>query len=199
METGIFEQNLDLDDLIERITKVSLNLQTDIIKVMTGINQLNLLLTKIKQIRENNNNNLMGNMNNMNNMLNNMNQMNNMMMTMNMNLNETQMMNPMMGLNPMMNTTMMEINPMMNSFEDININNQINIIFQKNDGSDEITTIHCDKNDKIKDIIKKYRSKSLDINKKIVFIFNAKKLNENLTVSESGLINGSIIYVTYMK
>ena len=200
METGFFNQNLNLDEIIEKMTKVTLSLQTDIIKVMTGINQLNLLITKIKQIRENNN--MMGNMNpnnnmmnNMNNMLNDMNQMNgmmnNMIMPMNLNMNEnTQMMNP------MMNNTMMGMNPMMNSFENINkyinINNQISVIFL-NHG--EKTTVLCDKNDRIKDIIQMYRNKSLDNNQKVSFVFNARKLNENLSVDQSGLVNGSMIYI----
>ena len=31
--------------------------------------------------------------------------------------------------------------------------------------------------------------------KNLLFLFNAKRLNENLTVSQAGLLNNSVIYV----
>ena len=82
----------DIDNMLDEISKVILNLQTDMTKVLTGINKLNELTTKIKLARLNkknnmNNNNMRNNMNNnmMNNMMNNMN--NNMMNNMNNNMN----------------------------------------------------------------------------------------------------------------
>ena len=39
----------NLNDMIDEMSSVLLTLQTDMIKVMNGINQLNLITTKIKQ------------------------------------------------------------------------------------------------------------------------------------------------------
>ena len=59
------------------------------------------------------------------------------------------------------------------------------------------TTILCDKDEKVSDVIRRYRIKSNDNNPKARFIFNWKTLNPHLTVSESGLLNGAIIHVEH--
>ena len=48
-------QNENLDDMLKEISKVLSNLQSDISKVMTSINQLNLLISNIQKYRTNNN------------------------------------------------------------------------------------------------------------------------------------------------
>ena len=78
---GNMNQGQNLDDMLNEMSKVLLNLQSDMSKVMTGINQLNLLISNIQKFRANNNmnNNMMGNgmmNNNINNMMNNFNKLN---------------------------------------------------------------------------------------------------------------------------
>ena len=58
--------------------------------------------------------------------------------------------------------------------------------------------IQCHLNDKIADIIEKYRTKSSDREGKF-FIFNAKKLILTLTAAESGLKDSSTILVLKTK
>ena len=55
--------------------------------------------------------------------------------------------------------------------------------------------ISCKSSEKISDIIEKYKKATSDKSSNLKFIFNAKKLNENFTVSESGLVDGSVIYI----
>ena len=74
---GNMNQGNNLDDMLNEMSKVILNLQSDMSKVMTGINQLNLLISNIQKYRKNNNmmgnnmmsNNIMGNNNMMGNMM----------------------------------------------------------------------------------------------------------------------------------
>ena len=49
-------------------------------------------------------------------------------------------------------------------------------------------------NDKIEDVIKKYRNKSLDRSETTEFIWNSRRLSPNLTVGEEGLTNNSLIF-----
>ena len=39
----------NLNDIVHEMSSVLLTLQSDMVKVMNGINQLNLIITKIKQ------------------------------------------------------------------------------------------------------------------------------------------------------
>ena len=74
-----------LDDMLNQMSEVMINLQSDVIKVMGGINKLNLIIENIKKFRTKNSNNMVNNgginnfMNN-NDMLNNNMMMNNNMM-----------------------------------------------------------------------------------------------------------------------
>ncbi len=62
----------NIDDMLNEISKSLMNLQTDINKVMMGINQINFLISKIQQFRANNSNLEMGsNLIKSNNMMNN--------------------------------------------------------------------------------------------------------------------------------
>ena len=88
-----FQQNLN--DMLEELSSSIFILQSDIIKVMNGINKLNLIIGKIKQYQLNNmNNNMM-----INNMMNNIPNLN---MDMN-NMMNMQRMNPQMPMNVMSN------------------------------------------------------------------------------------------------
>ena len=57
-------------------------------------------------------------------------------------------------------------------------------------------TVHTTLNEKVSDLITKFRNKAHDTElQHEKFIFNAKRLNMSLTVAEAGLSNNSIIYV----
>ena len=87
----------NLNDMVDEMSSVLLTLQTDMIRVMNGINQLNLIITKIKQYNANNiNNNMINNMMNINNNI------QDMAMGMN-NVMGMQGMNMLMPMNGMMN------------------------------------------------------------------------------------------------
>ena len=162
---------------------------------MNNMNNMNMM-----------NNLQMSGMNNMNNMnMNNMN-MNNMGMTgvggMNM-MNNMNMMNPNMG---MMNAAMNMNANMQNNMNDLNnmnagnpqtTNSQfINVYFKAGaNGENGSIMIQCSLNDKISDLIQKYRSKSLEDVSLKKFIFNAKALVPTLTVAEAGLTEGANIFV----
>ena len=174
----------NLDDMLNEMSKVMMNLQSDMTKVMTGINQLNLIITNIKNYRAKNSMNMMNNNMMENNMMK-CNMMNNYMTNNNMN----NMMNNMMNLNDMMSPMInME---MMNENELPSIKDNINVIFRK----DVPIMINCKLSEKVSEVIKKYRAKSLDNEKNIRFIFNAKELNQSLSVDEAGLTENSNIFV----
>ena len=79
-------------------------------------------------------------------------------------------------------------------------NEMINVIFRissNNVTNEKILVLQCYPNDKCSDIIDKFRNKVNDYEKKSSFIYNAKRLNPNLTVYESGIIEGANIYVKF--
>ena len=172
-----------------------------------------------------NNMNQMG-MNNMNNMgMNNM-DMNQMMMNqMMMNQMGQSGMNPnMMMMMNMMNNNMNNMNnqsqsQMMNLMNQMNQNNQnnndnqsssnqnqsggISVIFRASGGNQgqkgAPIMVQCLPNEKVADIIEKYRVKSQDRDDSKKFIFNAKNLSPALTVSEAGITNNANIFVVATK
>ena len=183
---GNMNQGQNLDEMLNEMSKVLLNLQSDMSKVMTGINQLNLLISNIQKYRANNsmNNNMMENdmnnyMMNSNNMMNNFNNMNNLI---NNNIN---------NINPMMSN----INMNMNQYQ--NIPKIINVFFREtgNDSNKIPIMINVKEDEKIQDIIQKYREKSSNYDINLKFIFNAKELNLSLTVAEAGITNNVNIFV----
>ena len=190
---GNLNQGQNLDDMLNEMSKVLLNLQSDMSKVMTGINQLNLLISNIQKYRTNNN--IMNNMMNSNNMMNNNNMMGNNMMNNNIN-------NMMNNLNNMNNLINNNINPMMGNIN-MNMNQYPNIpksfavIFRHtgNDTNKFPITVNVKENEKISDIIQKYRQKSSNYDINLKFIWNAKNLNHSLTVAEAGLTNKANIFV----
>ena len=74
---------------------------------------------------------------------------------------------------------------------------RLEITFIKNNQNEPKRSIKifCLDSEKVGDIIEKYRIKADDKNKEEKFIYNAKKLNPDLTVAEAGLIDQSRIFV----
>ena len=138
-------------------------------------------------------------MNNMNNM--NMNQnMGQMMMPMNqmnnMNMNQMNMMNNLSLMNQMSNP---QCQNMMNNLPQNQIQ-AINVFFRVRDGGGQAPTmILCFPNDKVENIIKKYREKTSDKDESKIFLFNEKPLNPNITVSDAELTNNSNIFIVKEK
>ena len=62
-----------------------------------------------------------------------------------------------------------------------------------------ITVIKVREDEKVSDIIQKYKEKNSDFDENLKFIFNAKSLNTFLTATEAGLSNNSNIFVIRMK
>ena len=76
----------------------------------------------------------------------------------------------------------------------------INIIFRVGLNSvtnEKLIILQCCPNDKCSDIIEKFRNKINDYERKSRFIYNAKNLNPNLTVSESDITEGAYIFVKF--
>ena len=118
--------------------------------------------------------------------------------------------NNIMNLKEMMeNLNQMEmlINQMQNNnnktFEEINKNEdldyqQIGLRFVKGgDGRhDDGMTVECRLDEKVSDVIQRYRIKTGDQDiAKIIYYFNSRDLNPNITVAEAGLYNLATIYV----
>ena len=76
-------------------------------------------------------------------------------------------------------------------------NKEINITFRTGGSNTQVTMtkIKCSLNDRISRVIEKYRNKSGDNDSSKKFVFNARSLNNNSTVAQSGLADGSNIYV----
>ena len=175
----------NLYNMIDEMSSVLLTLQTDMIKVMNGISQLNLLISKIKQYKENNSNNMM-----MNNMMNNM---------QNMGMGMNNMMG-MQGINMPMSMDAMQ--GMMNNINfgnpNINIEDELgwNLIFEnRNDGQTFLIRISEQK--LFKEAISLYRLKSGNT-ERCEFKFNNRKLNPEMKICQTGLCNiQKIIVISY--
>ena len=142
----------NLNDIVNEMSSVLLTLQSDMVKVMNGINQLNLIITKIKQYNENNtNNNTNNNINN--NMMNINNNMQNMAMGMN-NMMGIQNMNMLMPMNTMMNIMNFGM-PGLN-LED---HDGWNLLFE-NQWDKKFVTIRISEKKQVKEAINMYKIKS---------------------------------------
>ena len=89
-----------------------------------------------------------------------------------------------------------------NNIMNNNLNKKLNITFRKTGISSSINrpvTIKCEKNEKIRDIIKRYREKSGDNDENLKFIFNARELKLESTLEQEGLREGSYIFVVPIK
>ncbi len=141
--------------------------------------------------------NFMNSQNNMNNMnMNNMN-MNQMMMNFNnsmnnnMNMNNLDMNQMMMNFMNNMNNNNMNNNIGMNNQNQQNQKPVINLCFNK---ENKVYNILTDHSESLGSVISKYINQTNDSNINM-YIVNGKKLNESLTVGESGLLNGATINV----
>ena len=201
MNNFINEDN-NLDEQLDKLNNVIIILKSDIDRVRTGIDELKILITNINMYRHKNmynnmnminksiNNNLINNSFNKNNMMNVdfLNNMTNSKMNINMMMNNNDNIMNMMSknLNPMIET---------NQLTKMKIE-EYDVIFRK---GDVITRIKCKNNEKVADIIERYRDKSSDEDKNIKFIFNAKELDINLTILEACIKNNANIYVVLPK
>ena len=152
------------------------------------------------------NNSLNDNMNqmNMNPMMNNgmmnnqfnMNPMMNPMMMNNMNNMGNNMMDQAMNFNAMNNNMNMNAGNMGNNNQPASNNQNISVYFRAGlNGENGSIMIQCSLDDKISDLIDRYKAKSLqDVSQK-KFIFNARELKKNLKVAEAGLNDGANIFV----
>ena len=78
----------------------------------------------------------------------------------------------------------------------------INVIFRVSgaqQNNQPPVMVQCMPNEKVSDIIKKYRSKSGDTDETKKFIFNAKNLNPELNVGEAGISQNANIFVVATK
>lgn len=109
--------------------------------------------------------------------------------------------------------------PMVNQIENINTvqNNQclkqekknnnenvgIGLVFRTYDSKNEknfvLISIQCMSNDKVSEVIQKYRNKANDQEPLKKFVYNAKPLDPNKSIFESGLTNNAQIYVVNIK
>ena len=72
----------------------------------------------------------------------------------------------------------------------------IHVIFRPyQDGIYHHLIIECKLDEKASDIIEKYRNKSGDRDHENIFVFNSKRINQNLTLKENGIMNNSNIFV----
>jgi len=176
----------NLNNLIDEMSSVLLTLQTDMFKVMNGINQLNLIISKIRQ------NNLSNMDNNMiNNMMNINNNMQNMAMGMN-NMMGIQNMNMLMPMNGIMNNMNFGI-PGLN-LED---HDGWNLLFE-NQWDKKFVTIRISEKKQVKEAINMYKIKSNN-NRECKYRFNNKELIPEMKICQSGLNNFSKILVISVK
>ncbi len=74
----------------------------------------------------------------------------------------------------------------------------LNVFFRQggsNTNNQPPIMIQCRPDDKVSDIIEKYRTKSMDNDISKKFIFNAKALAPTLKLSEAGITNNANIFV----
>ena len=74
---------------------------------------------------------------------------------------------------------------------------QIEVIFNqgRNMENSPKIKVQCSLKDKVSSMIEKYRNLSGDRNPNKKFIYNARKLNESLSLAEAGITNNSVVFV----
>ena len=209
-----FNDKTNLYNFFSEFGKVVLKLEQDLYKVISEISQLNLLISNIKMkicssqnmnnINMINNDPMINKMMNNNNRLNSNNFNNDMSNSISSNNNINKNNNINMINSGTFSNNMMDNNNKKNNL--ININQfskiddeEIYVIFIKEETK---TRFKCKRNEKVNDIIEKYREEAFDDDTNIEFIYNGKeinKLNKNLTASEAGISNNSNIYVVTSK
>ena len=77
----------------------------------------------------------------------------------------------------------------------------INVTFRESGNISQLSavTVQCNPEEKVSDIIEKYRNKANDHDESKKFVFNAKDLNPNLSVTEAGIMNNANIFVIGIK
>ena len=91
-----------------------------------------------------------------------------------------------------------QINNMLNSIGNDNNQKIIYVIFRASDIIAPVT-VQCNPEEKVSDIIGKYRNLVNDYDDSKKFIFNAKNLNPSLSLVEAGIKNNSNIFVCRIK
>jgi hypothetical protein len=88
-----------------------------------------------------------------------------------------------------------------NKMQDSNIFNSVkNLTLTFSFNNNLKVQIQCQSNDKMKSVIDKFLCKcAFKENNSYIYVFNGKKINDNLTVEESGLCDNGIIYVIDKK
>ena len=120
------------------------------------------------------------------------------MQIMNHMMNSNQMMFPNQMMNP---SQMMNSNQMLNENQP-NESEYITVTFrQAIEGSNKTipTTIQCNINEKVSDIIEKYRNETGDRDLTEKFVYMAKVLNPAITLREAGMENNSSVFVVVTK
>ena len=113
-------------------------------------------------------------------------------------MNSNQMMFPNQMMNP---SQMMNSNQMLNESQP-NESEYITVNFrQSGKDSDKTipTTIQCNINEKVSDIIEKYRNETGDRDLTEKFVYMAKVLNPAITLREAGMENNSSVFVVVTK
>ena len=79
----------------------------------------------------------------------------------------------------------------------IPVGEKMGVFFRTRDYKDKpyIINVQCSSDEKVSDIIQRYREKSGDYDENRKFVFNAKSLVKGLTVAEAGLNNSAYIFV----
>ena len=142
--------------------------------------------------------NMMNQMMGQQNMMNQPNMMNQMMLQNQMNQQNMNMMNQANMINQSMNQVLNQQQNNANSFQTQDANNiSVGFRLQIGEGPPKPPVIiQCTLNDLVGSIIQSYRNKTGDNDAEHEkFIFNAKRLNETLTVAEAGINNNSVIFV----
>ena len=92
----------------------------------------------------------------------------------------------------------MQFNSLYNNFQNQfeQSKNYVTLLFILSNNGEQSPplTIQCTPDEKLSSVFQKYRMKKID-NTSEIFIYESKKLNEALTVAESGLSNASKIFV----
>lgn len=73
--------------------------------------------------------------------------------------------------------------------------NQIKVNFRNSGQYSNTLEIQCNQEEKVSELIQKYRIKSGNYAQNIKFVCNAKTLNPDLTLAEAGVINGANVFV----
>ncbi len=123
-----------------------------------------------------------------------------MMNMMNMNMNMNNQMQQMKQMQDMINNMVKnnQQNSNQNSSSQPSQQGGINVVFrasgQGGQGKPPLM-IQCQLNERVSDLIQRYRTKSGDRDPSKKFIFNAKNLNQSLTIEQAGITNNGNIFV----